>query len=70
MVRPSVSIWADSAWPERRVSAHARQQLFEHERLGQVVVGPCVEGADFVARVVARREHQDWKVGAPETDAP
>jgi hypothetical protein len=68
-VRPSVCINADSAWPERRVSAHLRQQLLEHERLGQVLVGPRVEGAHLVARVVVGSEHQDRKVGAPETDA-
>jgi hypothetical protein len=44
--------------------------FLEYERLGQVVVGPCVEGAHLVACVVAGREHQDRKVGAPETDAP
>jgi hypothetical protein len=51
------------------VSAHLRQQLLEHERLGQVIVGPRVEGAHLVARVVVGSEHQDRKVGAPETDA-
>jgi hypothetical protein len=50
--------------------AYSRQQLFEHERLGQVVVGPRVQGADLVAGVVAGREHQDGEVGAFETDAP
>src|SRR5215213_10153131 len=50
--------------------ADAREQLLEHEGLGQVVVCPRVEGANLVAGVLAGREHQHRKVGAPETDAP
>src|SRR5215207_8622877 len=70
ILRSSVCICAEAGCLERRVSAHACQQLLEHERLGQVVVGPGVEGPHLVAGVIAGREHQDREVRAPEADAP
>ncbi len=41
-----------------REGAQARQQLIERERLGHVVVGPEVEGADLLVQGVACRQHQ------------
>ncbi len=46
--------------------AHPGQELLKGERLGHVVVGAAVEGADLVAYVVAGGEHQDRQPGAPE----
>ena len=45
------------AAPEQR--AHARQQLGELERLGEVVVGAAVEAGDLVGHAGARRQQQD-----------
>ena len=39
--------------------AHARQQLADAERLGQVVVGAGVERRDLVVLAAARRQHDD-----------
>src|SRR5215210_1787864 len=67
IVRPSVCINADLAWPERRVSAPAAPRT---RKAWSGSRRPPRRGHHLVARVVAGREHQDRKVGAPETDAP
>ena len=48
--------------------ADAGEQLFEVERLGQVVVGPAVEGVDLVTHLVAGSQHQDRHLRPPEPD--
>ena len=55
--------------------AHARQQLLERERLGQVVVGARVESADPIGHRVARGQHQDrdarrWRRSSRATARP
>ena len=47
--------------PQQR--AHARHQLADAERLGQVVVGAAVEAEHLVGLLAAGREHQDRRVG-------
>nr|WP_238578678.1 hypothetical protein [Inquilinus limosus] len=47
--------------PQRR--ADPGQQLLSEERLGQVVVRPGVEAADFLVQPVQRRQHDHRRAG-------
>ena len=47
---------------------HARQQLADAERLGQVIVGAGIESLDLVPLAPARGEHDDRR-GRPRADA-
>jgi two-component system, OmpR family, sensor histidine kinase VicK len=52
-----------------REGAHAGQQFFEIEGLGEVVVGAAVEGLDLVAHLATGGQHQDGEGRAPGADA-
>jgi hypothetical protein len=52
-----------------RERAHARLQLRQCERFGEIVVRPEVEGAHTVFHTVLGRENQDRHVAASATQA-